>query len=160
MSQWAHNKAAFDSAQLKALNPGTYPMSLVTVILQQRIDFTISNKEFDALHLSITSQDRDAALATLFQGDSSVAQQALAGFTKSYSTRYVDDLTKQYAVESRLGQAGYSAWRTTAYADAHISVSPRYGSWDSTTQQVVAPKGPRLAPGETTTTAASTSATG
>jgi hypothetical protein len=153
VSQWAHNKAAFDASQLKALNPGTYPMSLVTVILQQRIDFTLANAEFDRLHLELTDQDRTGALSSLFQGDTSLATQALSGFSRTYATHYVDDIARQYAVEVKLGQAGYSAWRSTAYPAAHIQVSPRYGSWDEASQQVVPPKGPEPAPGETTTTA-------
>jgi hypothetical protein len=153
VAQWAHNKAAFDAGQLKALNPGTYPMSLVTVILQQRIDFTLANAEFDHLHLKLTDQDRTGALTSLFQGDTSLASQALSGFGRAYATHYVDDIARQYAVEVKLGQAGYAAWRSEAYPAAHVQVSPRYGSWDEASQQVVPPKGPKPAPGETTTTA-------
>jgi hypothetical protein len=155
VTQWAHNRAAFDESQLKALNPGTYPMSLVTVILQQRIDFTLANAEFEHLHLQLTDQDRTGALTSLFQGDTSVATQALSGFERAYATRYVDDLARQFAVQVKLGHAGYSAWRATAYRDADIHVSPRYGSWDESTQQVVPPKGPSPAPGETSSSLAS-----
>jgi hypothetical protein len=154
VEQWAHNSAAFDKAQLATLNPGTYPMALVTVILQQRIDLDLHNQEFAKLHLKLTSQDRSAALASLFQGDSSLAQQALQGFSKGYANTYVDDISRQYSVESKLGQQGYLAWRTKAYRAAKIEVSPRYGSWDASTQAVVAPKGPQPAPGETTSTTA------
>jgi hypothetical protein len=154
VSQWAHNSAAFDASQLAGLNPGTYPMQLVTVILQQRIDLDLHNQEFATLKLKLTDQDRSAALASLFRGDSSLAQQALRGFSKAYSTTYVDDISRQYAVETKLGQQGYLAWRNKAYRAADIHVSPRYGSWDASSQAVVAPKGPRPAPGDTTTTAA------
>jgi hypothetical protein len=61
-------------------------------------------------------------------------------------------MARQYAVQAKLGQAGYSAWRATAYSSKDIHVSPRYGSWDATSQQVVPPKGPSPAPGQTTTT--------
>jgi hypothetical protein len=155
VEQWAHNAAAFDKSQLATLNPGTYPMELVTVILQQRIDLDLHNQEFATLRLKLTSQDRSAALSSLFQGDSSLAQQALQGFSKDYAATYVDDISRQYAVESKLGQQGYLAWRNKAYRAADIEVSPRYGSWDGSAQAVVAPKGPRPAAGDTTTTAAS-----
>jgi hypothetical protein len=156
VSEWAHNKLAFDQDQRKALNPGTYPMSLVSVILQQRIEFTLSNAEFRSLHLRLTDDDRSGALSLLaqqLQGDISVVQRALAGFSTSYERRYVDDLARQYAVQAKLGQARYAAWRSSAYTDADIQVSPRYGSWDAASQQVVPPKGPSPAPGATTTVA-------
>ncbi len=153
ITQWAHNPAAFDKNQLAALTPGTYPMKLVTVILQQRIDLDVHNLEFAALHLTLSDQDRSSALSALFQGDSSLAQQALQGFSKAYASSYVDDISRQYAVESALGQQGYVAWRTKAYADAHIAVSPRYGSWDASSQTVKPPTGPQPASGGTTTTA-------
>jgi hypothetical protein len=158
VSEWAHNKLAFDQDQRKALNPGTYPMSLVSVILQQRIEFMLANAEFAKLHLKLTDDDRSGALALLaqqLQGDVSVVQQALAGFGKSYGRQYLDDMARQYAVQAKLGQTGYAAWRATAYSASDIHVSPRYGSWDASSQQVVPPKGPSPAPGETTTTATS-----
>ena len=161
VTQWAHNPAAFDKAQLATLNPGTFPMQLVSTILQQRIDLDLHNQEFDRLHLTLSDSDRSAALSALFQGDSTLAQQALGGFKKAYATGYVDDISRQYAVQSKLGQQGYLAWRTKAYGAAHIEVSPRYGSWDPKAQAIVAPKGPQPASGETTTTtSASTAATG
>ena len=154
VNQWAHNPAAFDKTQLATLNPGTYPMQLVSTILQQRIDLDLHNQEFSSLHLTLSDSDRSAALAALFQGDSSLAQQALGGFSKAYATGYVDDISRQYAVQAKLGQQDYTAWRTKAYAAAHIEVSPRYGSWDPKAQAIVAPKGPQPAPGETTSTSA------
>ena len=160
VAQWAHNSAAFDKTQLAALNPGTYPMSLVTVILQQRIDLDLTNAAFASLHLSISDQDRTAALAALFRGDSTLAQQALGGFSKAYATTYVDDITRQYSVENHYGQQGYTAWRSAAYRAAHVEVSPRYGTWDAGTQTIVAPKGPLPAPGQTTTTTSTTAPTG
>ena len=156
VTQWAHNPAAFDKSQLATLNPGTFPMQLVTTILQQRIDLDLHNQEFASLHLTLSDSDRSAALSALFQGDSSLAQQALGGFTKAYATGYVDDISRQYAVQAKLGQQGYVAWRNKAYADAHVQVSPRYGSWDPKAQAIVAPKGPQPAPGDTTSTSAAT----
>lgn len=152
--EWAHNPAAFDKAQLAALNPGTFPMQLVTVILQQRIDLDLHDDEFERLHLTLTDEDRTGALAALFQGDTSLAQQALQGFTTAYRTRYVDDIARQYAVQAKLGSTGYDAWRTKAYRDADIEVSPRYGTWDAASQAVIAPKGPQPASVDTTATSA------
>jgi hypothetical protein len=145
VGQWAHNQAAFDQAQLKDLNPGTYPMELVNVILQQRIDLDLHNQEFDRLELKLTDDARAAAVSSLFQGDTTLAQQALGGFSKSYATTYVDDIARQYAVEQKLGQEGYIAWRNKAYDAADVEVSARYGHWDPKAQAVVAPEGPKAA---------------
>ena len=142
VGEWAHNPAAFDPDHLKGLNPGTYPMRLVDVILQQRIELDLHAQEFRRRKLRLTDEIRQAALAQLFQGDLSVAQQALRGFSTGYAKRYVDDIGEQLAVQDALGQAGYLTWRTRAYAKADISVSPRYGHWDAAQQTVVAPAGP------------------
>lgn len=145
VGEWAHNEAAFDQEQLKGLNPGTYPMELVNVILQQRIDLDLHNQEFDRLELKLTDDARAAAVTSLFQGDTALAQQALGGFTKDYATTYVDDIARQFAVEQTLGQQGYIAWRNKAYTDADVEVSARYGHWDPKAQAVVAPEGPTAA---------------
>jgi hypothetical protein len=141
VEQWAANPAAFDQSQLAGLNPGTYPMRLVDVILQQRIDLELHKTRFDELDLDLDDSLRTTALAQLFQGDLALAQQALEGFTEDYADRYVDDISRQVAVEQALGQ-DYIAWRTEAYREADIEVSPRYGRWDAEAQSVVEPDGP------------------
>jgi hypothetical protein len=142
VEEWAGNPAAFDPAQLTGLNPGTYPMRLVDVILQQRIDLELHRAQFEALDLELDDAARTDALAQLFQGDLALAQQALEGFTAEYADRYVDDIGRQVAVEQAMGQEAYVAWRAEAYQDADIEVSPRYGRWDAEAQSIVEPDGP------------------
>ena len=64
--EWAGNEAAYP-AQLEALNPGTFPMQLVDVILQQRIDFEVHRAEFDELDLEVTDELRQAAIQQVFR---------------------------------------------------------------------------------------------
>lgn len=142
VEQWAGNPAAFDQAELQGLNPGTYPMRLVDVILQQRIDLELHRVEFESLDLELTDELRTGALAQLFQGDVATAQQALEGFSEDYAQRYVDDIGRQLALEQELGSVGYARWRSDAYEAADVEVSPRYGEWDAEAQSVVAPEGP------------------
>jgi hypothetical protein len=142
VEQWAHNAAAFDQSQLAGLDPGTYPMRLVDVILQQRIDLELHRTQFEELDLELDDSARSDALAQLFQGDLALAQQALEGFSEDYAARYVDDIGRQVAVEQAMGQEAYASWRIDAYRDADIEVSPRYGRWDPEAQSIVAPEGP------------------
>jgi hypothetical protein len=142
VAEWAGNPAAVDPSQLTG-PPGTYPQDLVAFVLQQRINMVLHEDEFEALDLELNDDLRTQALTILFQGDLSIADQALGGFSEDYATAYVDGITMQIAVESTLGEEEYLAWRTEALEDAGIEVSPRYGSWDEQTGQVVPPEGPR-----------------
>lgn len=142
VEQWANNAVAFDQSQLAGLAPGTYPMRLVDVILQQRIDLELHREQFEELDLDLDDSARTDALAQLFQGDQALAQEALGGFSEEYAERYVDDIGRQVAVEQAMGQDAYVAWRIEAYLEADIEVSPRYGRWDPQAQSVVAPDGP------------------
>lgn len=141
VSQWAHNPSAYPAEQLATQNPGTYPMELVTAILGQRIDLALHHQEFVARHLKLTDDLRAQAVSVLFQGDMATAQQALGGFSKEYQQVYVDQITEQLAVEDALA-GDYQAWRSREYLEADIHVSPRYGTWDGASGQVVPPTGP------------------
>ena len=144
VDEWAHNEQAFDVSQLAELNPGTYPMRLVDVILQQRIDLELHRVKFEELGLRLDDEMRQQGLLVLFQGDLSNAQQALSGFSEDYARTYVDDIGRQIAVESELGSDEYLAWLNEAYLEADIEVSPRYGRWDPDQQSVVGPDGPTV----------------
>jgi hypothetical protein len=142
VDEWAGNEQAFDATQLADLNPGTYPMRLVDAILQQRIDLVLHQQKFEELGLELDDAMRQQGLLVLFQGDLTVAEQALSGFSEDYAREYVDDIGRQIAVEGELGQEEYVAWRNEAYLAADIEVSPRYGRWDPEQQSVVGPDGP------------------
>ena len=142
VAEWANNPAAYPAEQLATHNPGTYPMELVTAILGQRIDLTLSHEEFERQGLELTDGLRQQALAILFDGDVDAATQALAGFSQDYRERYVDEISEQLALQAELGQDGYTTWRDEAYRKSDIDVSPRYGTWDPSTGAVNPPRGP------------------
>jgi hypothetical protein len=141
VESWASNPQAVDPATLETSTPGTYPLELVRQLLQQRLDFELHRIEFDALGLELDDELRDQALTTLF-GDPAAAESAFEAFTEEFAAAFVDDVARQIAVQTELGDEGYTEWRTEAYTTSEIEVSPRYGSWDGTTGQIVPPEGP------------------
>ena len=142
VAEWTGNEQAIPQSELAGLTAGTYPMRLVDAILQQRIDFELHEVKFEELGLRLDNDLRQQALLSLFQGDLTTAQQALSGFSEDYAAQYIDDYTRQLAVENALGSADYLAWRNEAYLATDIEVSPRYGRWDPDQQSVIGPDGP------------------
>ena len=148
VAEWVSNPAAVDPATIADTTPGSYPLELVRQLLQQRIDFVLHRQEFDTLGLKVDDDLRQQALTVLF-GDPSAADEAFAAFSDDFASAFVDDIARQIAVQNALGDDGYATWRTKAYAEADIEVSPRYGTWDSSTGQIVAPAGPVQPAGST-----------
>lgn len=144
VAAWVANPQAIDPATLDSSAPGTYPLELVRQLLQQRLDFELHHLQFDALGLELDDALRDQALTTLF-GDPSAAEGAFAAFTEEFADAFVDDVAREIAVQEQLGDEGYTEWRADAYSTTDIEVSPRYGTWDGTTGQIVPPTGPAQA---------------
>jgi hypothetical protein len=151
VAEWTSNPVAVDPAMLKGTPPGTYPLDLVSRLLQQRIDFELHDQEFRELGLELDDSLRQEALTVLF-GDPSAAEEAFSAFSDEFAEEFTDDVARQIAVQSELGDEGYTAWRTQAYAQADIDVNPRYGSWDRATGQIEPPAGPVEPAGDETTT--------
>jgi len=141
VAEWVGNPAAVDPSMLGEPTPGTFPLELARQLLQQRIDFTLHNQEFAKLGLKLDDAMREQALTVLF-GDPSAADQAFSEFSPEFAAAFTDDVARQIAVSEALGEDSYSIWRTAAYAETDIEVSPRYGSWDAEAGQIVAPTGP------------------
>jgi hypothetical protein len=141
VAEWVGNPAAVDPATVASTTPGSYPLELVRQLLQQRIDFVLHNREFDALGLELTDDMRNQALTVLF-GDPAAAEDSFAAFSDEFASSFVDDVARQVAVQTEYGDEAYTAWRTEAYAGSDIEVSPRYGTWDATTGQITPPSGP------------------
>lgn len=141
VAEWAGNPVAVDASMLGNPSPGTYPLELVGQLLQQRIDFELHRQEFETLGLQLDDAMRTQALTVLF-GDPAASEQAFSAFSKEFAQSFTDDVARQIAVETELGEDGYTKWRTKAFADTEIEVSPRYGTWDGESGQVVAPEGP------------------
>lgn len=142
VGEWAGNPAAYPPEQLAGFNPGTYPMELVTAILEQRIDLELHHAEFVARDLELTDEIRTQAVGELFQGDLQGAQQALGGFSDEYEQEYIDGISEQLAVQLALG-AEYPTWQLESRRAADIEVSSRYGSWNGTDGSITPPEGPR-----------------
>jgi hypothetical protein len=142
VGEWAGNPQVINPAQLAASPPGTYPQELVGAILGQRITLELHRVEFEELDLELSDELRAQALQVLFGGDQSIADQALGGFSDDFADEYIDDVTRQIAVEAELGEEGYVDWLTATMGEAEIEVSPRYGTWDAEAGTVVPPEGP------------------
>lgn len=140
VAEWAGNPAAVDPATLADASPGTYPLELARQLLQQRIDFALHNQEFEALHLKLDDAMREQGLTSIF-GDPAAAEQAFSEFSEEFAMAFTDDVARQLAVQTELGE-GYADWRTKTYAEAEVEINPRYGTWDRTIGEVVAPAGP------------------
>jgi hypothetical protein len=143
VAEWTGNQATSFFQEPGGPESVTYPMDAVDALIQQRIELELHNQEFEALDLRIDDALRDQALQLLFQGDLSIADQALGGFSEEYATSYVDDIARQIAVQTELGDTAYGAWRVEALSGEDIEVNPRFGSWDPETQTVIGPEGPR-----------------
>lgn len=141
VAEWVGNPAAIDPATIASTTPGSYPLELVRQLLQQRVDFELHRREFEALGLEVDDALRDQALTVLF-GDPAAADDAFAAFSEEFAASFVDDVARQIGLQNELGDEGYASWRTDAYGEADIEINPRYGSWDGTTGQIVAPSGP------------------
>lgn len=141
VAEWVGNPAAVDPSMLGEPTPGTFPLELARQLLQQRIDFTLHNQEFAKLGLKLDEAMREQALTVLF-GDPSAAADAFSEFSAEFASAFTDDVARQIAVSEALGEDDYNTWRTAAYAETDIEVSPRYGSWDPESGQIVAPIGP------------------
>jgi hypothetical protein len=141
VAEWVGNPAAVDPAMVADTTPGTYPLDLVRQLLQQRIDFELHREEFEALGLTVDDDLREQALTVLF-GDPATAESAFEAFSDEFAAAFVDDVARQVGVQNELGDEGYTEWRTAAYAETDIEVSPRYGTWDAENGQIVAPAGP------------------
>lgn len=141
VAEWVGNPVAVDPATVADAAPGTYPLELVRQLLQQRIDFELHNAQFAALGLEVDDALREQALTVLL-GDPAAAEEAFAAFSDEFAASFVDDVARQIAVQEQMGEDGYTAWRAEAYAETDIEVSPRYGTWDSASGQIIAPTGP------------------
>ncbi|MEO7428889.1 MAG: hypothetical protein ABIY48_05855 [Acidimicrobiales bacterium] len=141
VAEWVGNPAAIDPTVLGEPNPGTYPLDLVRQLLQQRIEFELHHQEFDHLGLKLDDAMRQQGLASIF-GDPAAAEGPFKGFSKAFAASFTDDVARQLAVQTKLGDTDYTAWHTKAQAQTPIEISPRYGTWDPATGQITPPKGP------------------
>lgn len=142
VAEWSGNQAASFYQEPGGSAPTSYPMEAVDALIQQRIELEVHRQQFEALGLKIDAEVRRKAIESLFQGDTTLAEQALGGFSDGYAASYLDDIARQISVQATLGEAGYAQWRTLALGSSHIEINPRFGSWNADSLTVSGPQGP------------------
>lgn len=147
MAEWVGNPNAVPPDVAAAAAPGAFPGELTRQLLTQRVDFELHAQEFESLGLELDQASRDAAIEAVF-GDALQAETALEPFTDAFATEFLNDVARQLAVQEALGE-DYPQWRQQAYTTTEIEVSPRFGSWDAASGQILPPDGPRPAPSGT-----------
>jgi hypothetical protein len=140
VSEWAGNQAMIGQTQATASGPGTYEMEFVRQLLQQRITLEVHRREFDKLGLQLDDSLRQQAHDVFV--DPANPADPFEAFSEDYAAELIDAVARAIAVQTELGDDGYSEWRSTDYLKVPVEVSPRYGTWDAGTSQIVAPSGP------------------
>jgi hypothetical protein len=122
-----------------------FSTEFVDFVLTNRISFELHNAEFEAQGLELSDQELADVRTGLFS-DPNVTAAVLDELGKPYAEQLVADVARQFAIQTALAD-GYAAWAQETFTGTDIQVSPRYGRWDKTSGAVVAPEGPRAAPG-------------
>lgn len=146
--EWTGNEAVQDPEAALPAAPGAFEGGFARGVLAQRIGFVLHNQEFEAQGMSVDDAMREEAITVVF-GDQATADAQLGGFSDEYAAAVIDDLARQIALSNALGEDGYAAWRTEAYATTDIEVSPRFGTWDRATGTITAPPAPLSGPAGT-----------
>lgn len=120
----------------------SYDQQFVATVLQQRIDFALTEQIFDERGLELTDADR-AASEDQLAGQFGEAWAALA---EDDRTGLVDDVARIFVLQRELGPPAFDAALREARANTDISVSSRFGRWDAANQAVVPPDGPDTGP--------------
>jgi hypothetical protein len=141
-----------DASQLRGKGKGTYSPDFADSILSQRVQYLLFEGEREKRGVKISAADRTQAKQIAFSQPDS-ADQVLAGFSKAFAKRYIDDIAGALALQADIGEDQFTAWISTSVDSANVKVNPRYGRWDKDARAVVPPDGPKPPPGATTTTA-------
>jgi len=145
VAEWADNDQTQRAQELGAVTtPAGYAIDPVISILQDRITFEIAGQAFDELGLAL-DDGLLAQASTFFFGEGPQAEAARAGFSEGYADRYVEGLARGIAVQTELGEEDFAQMILEGGRD--VEVSSRYGEWDASRLTIVAPAGPRAAPG-------------
>jgi hypothetical protein len=122
-----------------------YTTEFVDLVLTNRVAFELHNDEFEARGLELTDQQLEEVRAGLL-GDPAVTAAALDELGAPYAEQLVADVARQFEVQTVLDDE-YATWAEDTFTRTDIEVSPRYGTWDTASGAVLAPEGPRPAPG-------------
>lgn len=124
---------------------GSYSTAFVDYLLSNRVSFELHNLQFEELGLKLAEEDLSAIRSGLF-ADPAATAAVFEELGDEYEEELLADVARQVAVGDAMGE-DYPAWQAEAFTRTDIEINPRFGSWDSQVGQVVAPLGPRPAPG-------------
>lgn len=130
-----------DVSEVQGPSRRSYDTQFVDFVLYNRIQFELHNAEFERLGLEVDDQ----LLAEVEQGFLGESSPVILDELGAYGDRLVRDIARQFTVQESLAE-GYASWYAEAIRDPSIEVSPRYGTYDRATGNVVPPEGPRPAP--------------
>jgi hypothetical protein len=136
VAEWARNTPLQERFQLPSptgAGVGTFSSSFAGAVMSNRIFFELHNQQFKELGLKLDEDER-----TEFRESSELL---LREFSDAYAAMLIDDVVRQFNVQEEMG-ADYDAWVSETLAEADIEVSPRYGTWDGESGQVLPPPGP------------------
>jgi hypothetical protein len=142
VEEWAGSPALLQAVQFPSElaeggGTGTYSTALVDFVLGSRVSFEVHNTEFDGRGLDLTDDLRDSVREELFGPQTPVILDELSA---DYVDRLVDDVARRIALQEELGDQDYDDWLQEAMQD--VEVSPRYGTWDAESLQILAPTDP------------------
>ena len=144
---WASSPTLLEQLQVPGTGSPTgtgYSTEFVDLVLTNRVAFELHNAEFEARGFELSDQELEAVRTGLL-GDPDVTATALDELG-AYGEDLVADVARQFKLQTELADE-YAIWAQEAFTQEDIEVSPRYGTWDSASGAVLAPEGPRPAPG-------------
>jgi hypothetical protein len=115
----------------------SFRQDYVGAVASLRVQFIVADGLLESEGLELTDEARVAAR-------DAIAQQLPGGLDsvpEDYLETFVDDVATFTVLQDELGQEGFATAMGDALADAGVTVSSRYGSWDSDQLTVVPPAG-------------------
>ncbi|MGE3620261.1 MAG: hypothetical protein AB7L84_07355 [Acidimicrobiia bacterium] len=148
VEQWAGNEAGL--SQLLQVSPtgrtpGGYSTDLVTATASLNVLSLLMDDELERQGIELTQEDVAGAREALAPS-AEVADQLLEGFSAEQREWVLRFVAAQVTLLDELGEQGFGDWAATAYGEADIEVSSRFGSWSAADRRVVAPVGPTRVP--------------
>lgn len=123
-----------------------FPQSLVGEVASLEVQTLIVAHALEENGLEVTDNDRDAADSSI----SSVLPEGADALPDSMRDGFLEYLAGIELLVGEFGEQGFNDVMVETFQDADISVSSRYGSWDSDEFAVVPPPGPAPAAGADT----------
>lgn len=118
---------------------GSFTQAYVGAMAGVQVQFLLVAQVLDDEGIELTDTDREAVTSQLPGGVDSLPDSMRGDF--------VDGLAGFNTLAAELGEEEFNAVMMTAFDTADITISSRYGTWDTETDTVTPPGGPAAAPG-------------